>query len=88
MFLRSSGRRGRRRSILTTVFVIRMADGEEIQFSGSDRLTVSDAGLITVQRSERHGDVITYYSPIAWRSVTQRVKRGVDQVAPPTGPRP
>ena len=65
-----------------------MADGEEIQFSGSDQLTVSDAGLLTVQRSERHGDVTTHYSPTAWRSVTQRVKRGVEHVAPPTGARP
>ena len=58
------------------MFVIRMLDGEEIHVTGSDRLTISDAGVLTVHRTERHGDVTTHYSPTAWRSVTHRVKRG------------
>ena len=59
------------------MFVIRMLDGEEIHVTGSDRLVIADSGVLTVHRSERHGDVTTHYSPTAWRSVTHRVKRGI-----------
>lgn len=71
------------------MFVIRMHDGEEIHFSGSDRLEVNPtSGILTVHRPERHGDVITHYSPIAWRTVTYRTKRGMTPMTTTAGDDP
>lgn len=68
------------------MFVIRMLDGEEIHVSGDDQLSVNpQTGVITVERAERHGEVTTHYSPMAWRSVTRRVKRTTMQTQIRTG---
>ena len=59
------------------MYVIRMLDGEEIHVNDATEVTIGPKnGVLTIQRAERHGDVLTHYSPTAWRSVTHRVKRG------------
>lgn len=59
------------------MYVIRMLDGDEIHVSDATEVTIGpNNGVLTIQRTERHGDVLTHLSPMAWRSVTHRVKRG------------
>lgn len=54
-----------------------MLNGEELHIAGSDNVVVNpDTGVLTVHGQDRHGEFTTHYSPAAWRSVTQRIKRG------------
>lgn len=56
------------------MFVIRMVNGEEIHGAGDEKLTINpDTGVLSVTRTDRHGESTTHYSPTAWRSVTHRV---------------
>ncbi|CEJ53508.1 Uncharacterised protein [Mycobacterium tuberculosis] len=58
------------------MFVIRLADGEEVH-GECDELTINPAtGVLTVCRVDGFEETTTHYSPSAWRSVTHR-KRGV-----------
>lgn len=62
----------------STVFVIRLLDGEELRFSDNDKLTVNEnTGVLTVERIDGFEEVTTHYSPSAWASVTHRIKRPV-----------
>ncbi|OBG52615.1 MULTISPECIES: hypothetical protein [unclassified Mycobacterium] len=59
------------------MFVIRLANGEEIQGSESDGLEINqETGVLTVSRVDGFEEITTYYSPMAWLSVTHR-KKGV-----------
>lgn len=58
------------------MFVIRLADGEEVH-GECDELTINPAtGVLTVCRVDGFEETTTHYSLSAWRSVTHR-KRGV-----------
>lgn len=58
------------------MFVIRLADGEEVH-GECDELTINPAtGVLTVCRVDGFEETTTHYSPSAWRSVTH-LKRGV-----------
>jgi hypothetical protein len=58
------------------MFLIKLADGEEVQ-GESDELTINqDTGVLTVCRVDGFEETTTHYSPSAWRSVTHR-KRDV-----------
>ncbi|OBH74575.1 hypothetical protein [Mycobacterium scrofulaceum] len=57
------------------MFVIRLANGEEIQGSESDGLEINQqTGVLTVSRVDGLEEITTYYSPMAWLSVTHRKK--------------
>ncbi|WP_374025272.1 hypothetical protein [Mycobacterium sp. HNNTM2301] len=59
------------------MFVIRLANGEEIQGSESDELEINqETGVLAVSRVDGLEEITTYYSPTAWLSVTHR-KKGV-----------
>jgi hypothetical protein len=69
------------------VFVIRLLDGEEINGSENDELTVNEqTGVLTVHRVDGFDEVTTHYSPSAWASVTHRNKGSVVR-RPPVGAR-
>jgi hypothetical protein len=69
------------------VFVIRLLDGEEINGSEDDELTVNEqTGVLTVRRIDGFEEVTTHYSPSAWASVTHRIKGSVVR-RPPVGAR-
>src|ERR1700742_4548065 len=69
------------------VFVIRLLDGEEINGSENDELTVNEqTGVLTVHRVDGFDEVTTHYSPSAWASVTRRIKGSVVR-RPPVGAR-
>ena len=60
------------------MFVIRLLDGEEINGSENDELTVNEqTGVLTVHRVDGFDEVTTHYSPSAWASVTHRSKGSV-----------
>lgn len=62
---------------VTVVFVIRMLDGEEIHAADPTEVTINPtSGVLTIHRLDRQGDITTHYSPMAWRSVSHRLKRG------------
>ena len=62
----------------STVFVIRLLDGEEIRFSENDKLTVNEnTGVLSVHRVDGFEEVTTHYSPSAWATVMHRVKEPV-----------
>lgn len=55
------------------MFVIRLADGEEVQASDGDELTINqETGVLTVTRVDGFEETTTHYSPSAWQSVTHR----------------
>ncbi len=57
------------------MFVIHLANGEEIRGSDNDKLIVNEnTGVISVQRVDGFEEVTTHFSPSAWASVTHRVK--------------
>ncbi|BBX97169.1 hypothetical protein [Mycobacterium lacus] len=54
------------------MFVIKLADGEEVQ-GECDELSINqDTGVLTVCRVDGFEEITTHYSPVAWRSVTHR----------------
>jgi hypothetical protein len=58
------------------VFVIRLANGEEVQGSDGDELEINqETGVLSVSRVDGFEEITTHYSPSAWLSVTHR-KRG------------
>jgi hypothetical protein len=60
------------------VFVIRLNNGEEVNGSENDELTVNEqTGVLSVHHVDGFEKVTTHYSPSAWASVTQRVKEHV-----------
>ncbi|WP_421845076.1 hypothetical protein [Mycobacterium sp.] len=55
------------------MFVIRLADGEEVQSGNCDDLTINqETGVLTVSRVDGFEETTTHYSPSAWLSVTHR----------------
>lgn len=59
----------------TTVFTIRLLDGEEVHASDGDKLSINqDTGVVTISRVDGFEEVTTHFSPSAWASVTHRVK--------------
>lgn len=57
------------------MFVIRLADGEEVHPSDGDELTINqETGVLSVSRIDGVEECTTYYSPAAWMSVTHRRK--------------
>ena len=58
------------------MFVIRLANGEEVQASDGDELEINqETGVLTVSRVDGFEEITTHYSPSAWLTVTHR-KRG------------
>ena len=58
------------------MFVIRLANGEEVQGSDSDELEINqETGVLSVSRVDGFEEITTHYSPSVWLTVTQR-KRG------------
>ncbi len=58
------------------MFVIRLVDGQEVQATDGDRLSVNeDTGVVSVSRADGFEEVTTHYSPSVWGSVTHRTKR-------------
>ena len=59
------------------MFVIRLANGEEVQGGEGDELEINpQTGVLTVSRVDGFEEITTHYSPMAWLSVTHR-KKGV-----------
>lgn len=57
------------------MFVIRLANGEEVQGGEGDELEINaDTGVLTVSRVDGLEEITTHYSPVAWLSVTHRKK--------------
>lgn len=57
------------------MFVIRLANGEEVQGGESDELEINqETGVLTVSRVDGFEKITTHYSPMAWLSVTHRQK--------------
>jgi len=57
------------------MFVIRLANGEEIQASEGDELEINQqTGVLSVSRIDGFEEITTHYSPTAWLSVTHRQK--------------
>jgi hypothetical protein len=60
------------------MFVIRLANGEEVQASEGDELEINQqTGVLTVSRVDGLEQITTHYSPAAWLSVTHRKKGAV-----------
>jgi len=58
------------------MFVIRLANGEEVQAAEGDELEINqETGVLSVHRVDGFEEITTHYSPSAWMSVTHR-KRG------------
>jgi hypothetical protein len=58
------------------MFVIRLANGEEVQASEGDELGINqETRVLSVSRVDGFEEITTHYSPSAWMSVTHR-KRG------------
>ena len=58
------------------MFVIRLANGEEVQGSETDQLEINqETGVLSVSRVDGFEEITTHYSPSAWLTVTHR-KRG------------
>jgi hypothetical protein len=59
------------------MFLIKLADGDEIHGGASDELTISqETGVLSICRVDGFEETTTHYSPSAWLSVTHR-KRDV-----------
>ncbi len=59
------------------MFVIRLANGEEVQASEGDELEINqETGVLSVSRVDGFEEITTHYSPLGWLSVTHR-KRGL-----------
>jgi hypothetical protein len=58
------------------MFVIRLADGEEVQGEFAELTINQDTGVLTVCRVDGFEETTTHYSPSAWQTVTHR-KRDV-----------
>lgn len=57
------------------MFVIRLANGEEVQGGEGDELEInSNTGVLTISRVDGFEEITTHYSPLAWLSVTHRKK--------------
>lgn len=57
------------------MFVIRLANGEEVQASEGDELEINQqTGVLSVSRVDGFEEITTHYSPMAWLSVTHRKK--------------
>ena len=57
------------------MFVIRLANGEEVQASEGDELEINQqTGVLSVSRVDGFEEITTHYSPLAWLSVTHRKK--------------
>jgi hypothetical protein len=57
------------------MFVIRLTDGEEVQASDGDELAINpQTGVLSVSRVDGFEECTTHYSPLAWRSATERNK--------------
>ncbi len=57
------------------MFVIRFANGEEVQGGDCDELEINqETGVLTVSRVDGFEEITTHYSPLAWLSVTHRKK--------------
>jgi hypothetical protein len=54
------------------MFVIKLADGEEVQGECNELSINQDTGVLTVCRVDGFEETTTHYSPSAWRSVTHR----------------
>jgi hypothetical protein len=58
------------------MFVIRLANGEEVQGSDGDQLEINqETGVLSVSRVDGFEEITTHYSPSAWLTVMHR-KRG------------
>jgi hypothetical protein len=56
------------------MFLLKLADGEEVQ-GECDELTINEqTGVLTVCRVAGFEKTTTHYSPSAWRSVTHRTR--------------
>ncbi len=59
------------------MFVIRLADGEEVQGGEGDEFTINqETGVLSVSRVDGFEEITTHFSPFAWLTVTDR-KRGI-----------
>ncbi len=59
------------------MFVIRLANGEEVHASEGDELEINhETGVLSVSRVDGFEEITTHYSPSAWWSVTHRKKGG------------
>lgn len=57
------------------MFVIRLANGEEVQGGENDELEINpETGVLTVSRVDGFDEITTHFSPMAWLSVTHRKK--------------
>jgi hypothetical protein len=57
------------------MFVIRLANGEEVHASEGDELEINQqTGVLSVSRVDGFEEITTHYSPVAWLSVTHRKK--------------
>ncbi len=57
------------------MFVIRLANGEEVQAGEGDELEINQqTGVLSVSRIDGFEEITTHYSPLAWVSVTHRKK--------------
>ncbi|GAB3024123.1 hypothetical protein [Mycobacterium bourgelatii] len=54
------------------MFVIKLADGDEIKGDHEELSINEQTGVLTVRRLDGFDETITHYSPSSWRSVTQR----------------
>lgn len=55
------------------MFLVKLADGEEIHGDDSDELTINhETGVLTITRIAGFEETTTHYSPSAWLSVTHR----------------
>ena len=58
------------------MFVIRLANGEEVQAIDGDELEINpETGVLSVSRVDGFEEITTHYSPSAWLSVTHRTTR-------------
>lgn len=68
------------------MFVIRLANGEEVQGGDGDELEINQqTGVLTISRVDGFQEITTHYSPMAWLSVTHRMK-GVGGRTSPISP--
>ncbi|ORB83162.1 hypothetical protein B1987_04165 [Mycobacterium kansasii] len=54
------------------MFVIHLADGEEVHGESEELSINQDTGVLTVCKVDGFEETTTHYSPIAWRTVTHR----------------
>jgi hypothetical protein len=54
------------------MFVIKLADGEEVTGESGELTINQETGVLTVCRVDGFEETTTHYSPSAWRTVTHR----------------